>query len=368
MLLKIIAVFVIILDIMGGVAEVTTTLMVQTDRILNNLKILQKQIDGAALIPILSANAYGLGDVTVAKLLYDKGLSFFAVARLEDAERLLANLAGINVLLLTPYATEQEISRIVERDIIATVGSNDGAMMLSGIAGKLSRKARCHLRFDVGSGGSGYLPTEAPNAGQTIKYMENLMVTGVYATLSKDGKEKRIKQQYTEFMGVLSDLSKEGIDYGAAHLSSTGAALKFPWARLDAVRIGEGLAGAIPIRDKWGFKKVGRLVSPISDIRWVPKGRRVGDDSIKTSKATKLASIPVGYSDGLFTDRISSKTGLFRRRFYCEIQGKKVPVIGNPGFTTTLVDVTNIDCSPGTQVSFEVNPCYVTGSIRREYV
>ena len=48
-------------------------LLVQTDRILANYRILNKQAGGTPLIPVLEANAYGLGDVAVAKLLAGEG-------------------------------------------------------------------------------------------------------------------------------------------------------------------------------------------------------------------------------------------------------------------------------------------------------
>ena len=47
-------------------------LMVQTERILTNLRILQKQAGSTPLIPVLEANALGLGDVEIAKLLQDR--------------------------------------------------------------------------------------------------------------------------------------------------------------------------------------------------------------------------------------------------------------------------------------------------------
>lgn len=346
----------------------TTTLLVQTDRIRFNLNLLQKKLGGTAVIPVLSANAYGLGDTAVARILLDAGIRVMAVSRLDEAERLLNALPELQILLLTPYATEAEIRRIAERDIIATVGSNDCAVLLSGIAGQLGRKARCHLRFDLGNSSSGYLPSEAGKAAGTVKYLENLAVTGVYASLSAGGGEKRARAVYAGFNKILQDLSREGLPYGTAHLCSTAAALRRPWARLDAVRIGEGLIGSLSIKDKWGFKKVGRLVTEIADIRWIPKGSRVGSGSKKLSRAMRVATVPVGYADGLFIGRRENFSVFGNRKSTCEIAGERVQIIGKPGYTTTLVDVTELDCKPGDQISFEVTPCYVSAGLRREYV
>ncbi len=344
----------------------TTTLLVQTDRILHNINLMQKHLNDTAIIPNLSANAYGLGDVAVGQLLAKEGYSFFAVSRLEEAERLLNALPGIEVLLLTPYSTEPEVVRIVQRDIIATVGSNDGAVILSGVAGQMGTKARCHLRFDLGAGSSGYLPADAGKAAQTIKYCTHLLVEGVYASLTGEDNEKRSRLQYEEFQKALQALSKEKIRYGGAHIANAAAGLRFPWARMDGVRIGPALTGRLPIRDKWGLKRVGRVVTEISDIRWVPKGRRLGG-RVKLRRPTRVATLPVGYADGLFSEQKDGRR-LFGRKLYCEYQGKRVPVLGQPGYTTTMVDVTDLTCSAGAQVSFEVSPYYVNNGLRREYV
>lgn len=343
----------------------TTTLLVQTDRIMHNIELLQKQTGGAGVIPNLSANAYGLGDVAVGQLLAREGCTFMAVSRLEEAERLLNAVPGVQVLLLTPYSTEAEAVRIVQRDIIATVGSNDGAVLLSGVAGRMGKKARCHLRFDLGSGTSGYLPAEAGKAAQALKFLPHLAVDGVYAEISGEDSEKHARMQYEEFQKALAVLSKEKIRIGMVHVAATAAALRFPWAKMDAVRIGAALTGRMAIRDKWGLKKVGRLVTEIVDIRWVPKGRRIQGGKLR--RPTRVATLPIGCADGLFADWKPGFGPLGRKR-YCEFQGKKLPVLGRPGYTTTMVDVTGMDCAAGDQVSFEVSPCSIGSGLRREYV
>ena len=342
----------------------TTTLLVQTDRIMHNLALLYKQVGGTLVIPNLSANAYGLGDVAVGQMLAREGFTLFAVSRLEEAERLLNAVPGVQVLLLTPYSNEAEALRIVQRDIIATVGSNDGAVLLSGVAGQLGKKARCHLRFDLGSGTSGYLPADAGKAAQTVKFLPNLAVDGVYAFISGEDSEKRSRQQYGEFQRVLQVLAKEKIRYGMTHIATAAAALRFPWAKLDGVRIGPALTGRLPVRDKWGLKKVGRVVTEIADVRWVPKGRPIQGGKLR--RPTRVATLPVGCADGLFSEKKGG--GLFGRKNYCEFQGKKVPVLGRPGYTTTMVDVTGLSCEAGDQVSFEVSPYSVNSGLRREYV
>ena len=341
----------------------TTTLLVQTDRILHNIELLQKHMDGAGVIPDLSANACGLGDVAVGQMLARAGCRLFAVSRLEEAERLLNAIAGIQVLLLTPYSSEAEAVRIVQRDIIATVGSNEAAVLLSGVAGRMGKKARCHVRFDLGNGTSGYLPADAAKAAKALKFLPNLSIDGVYGILTGEEKEKQARMQYETFQKALQALGREKIRYGMTHIASALAGLKFPWARMDAVRMGVSLTGRLPVRDKWGLKKVGRVVTEIVDIRWLPKGSRIPGGKIH--RATRAATLPVGYADGLF---IEGGRWISKRKRYCEFQGRRLQVLGRPGYTSTMVDVTDVPCNAGDQISFEVRPYAVHSGMRREYV
>lgn len=48
----------------------------------------------------------------------------------------------LEVLLLTPYSTEEEVRSIIEYDITATVASNDSAVLLSGIAEQAGKQAK----------------------------------------------------------------------------------------------------------------------------------------------------------------------------------------------------------------------------------
>lgn len=78
--------------------------------------------------------------------------------------------------------------------------------------------------------------------------------------------------------------------------------------------------------------------------------------------------VPAGLADGVFTDGQMKKRLFFRPKLYCEINGKKAPVIGQVGLTSLTADVTSLDCAPGDIVSFEADPVGISVFTRREYV
>lgn len=362
-----------------------TTLVVQKQLIVDNYNAMRRET-GVLVIPVLKGNAYGMGEETTARLLWDAGARVFAASRLEEALRLRRILPEAEILLLTPYGTEAEAGQIVSAGITATVGSYDSGVLLNGIAGKLGVKCRVHLAFDTGMGRFGFLPQDADKAAQAAKFLVNLTVCGSFTHLSNSfGKSRKsVSRQLALFLECLSTLEKAGINPGLRHIANSHGALLYPELRLDAVRIGSALLGRVGVKDKVGLKRVGLLQSSVCDTRWLPAGHNVGyADTYKTKKPTRIAVIPVGYADGIFTEKSRDTfrfrdvlrygfhdfTCLFGRgRLFCRIAGKKVPIIGRVGLCSVVADVTKIECREGDQVVFNANPLLVNADVERSYV
>ena len=347
-------------------------LLVQTDRILSNLRILQKQAGSTPLIPLLEANAYGMGDVAVAQLLAGAGVKAVAVSRLEEAVRVAEAVRGLDVFLMTPYAGEDDIATILKNDIVAAVGSNDCAVLLSSLSRKMRTRARVQLCFDFGMGRFGYAPQDVTKAAQTLRHLENVELTGVFTVLPDGGKEKEAirLQQVKDFQKVLTAIEREGLSPGVVHMADSSQALQCKEMRLGAVRAGADLFGRGPQKEKHGLKKVGRAVSEVCDLKWMTAGSTVGEDGRhKLRRATRLAVVPAGLADGLFTDyRAERRLRLFRPKLTCEINGKKAAVVGRVGLTSMTADVTGLDCAPGDIVSFDAEPVGISAFTRRDYV
>lgn len=350
------------------------TLLVQTERILQNLRILQKQAGSTPLIPTLEANAYGLGDVAVAKLLSNAGVKTVAVSRLEEAVRIAEAVRGMDILLLTPYAGEEDIAVILKNDIIAAVGSNDSAVLISSLSRKMRCRARVQLCFDFGMGRFGYMPQDVAKAAQTLRHLENVELTGVFTVLPAGVKVKEAArlQQVKDFQKVLTAIEREGLHPGMAHMADSSQAAFCREMRLSAVRTGADLFGRGPQKERHGLKKVGRIVSEVCDLKWMTAGSTVGEDGrCKLRKATRLAVVPAGLADGIFTDHQEQQKSfrLFRRpRLTCEVNGQKAAVVGQVGLTSLTVDVTGRECAPGDIVAFEADPVNISAFTRREYV
>jgi alanine racemase len=322
----------------------------------------------------------------MAHLLWDAGARIFAVARLEEALCLRSELPKAEVLLLSPYDTEQDAERIVAAGITATVGSYESGVLLNGIAASRGVICRVHFKFDTGMGRFGFLPQDAQKAAQAAKFLSNLKLCGCFTHLSNSfGKNKKaVLRQFGLFTDCLETLKGAGVFPGMCHIANSNAAILYPKLRLDAVRCGSALLGRVGVKNKPGLKRVGLFKCPICETRWLPAGHNIGyADTFKTKRPTRVAVIPVGYADGVFTEksrdtfraRDALRCGyhdflsLFGRgKLYCGIGGKKVPIIGRVGMCCVEADVSDIDCKPGDPAFFDVNPILIDANVRREYV
>jgi alanine racemase len=111
------------------------------------------------------------------------------------------------------------------------------------------------------------------------------------------------------------------------------------------VRLGIGVYGVSASgEEQRHLQQVSRLKTVISQIREVPAGDSIGySRKFIAPEKMKIATIPVGYADGL---RRSMSNG----KGYVIIKGKKAPIVGNVCMDMTMVDITLIDCEEGEEV------------------
>ena len=129
------------------------------------------------------------------------------------------------------------------------------------------------------------------------------------------------------------------------HILNTSGISNYSKAQFDMVRLGIGLYGiANDAEEQQKLENVGTLKSIISQIRMIPAGDSVGyGRRFMANKTTKVATIPIGYADG-----ISRQWG--NGLGYVLINNQKAPIIGSICMDMLMVDSTTIDCEEGDEV------------------
>lgn len=352
-------------------------LEIKKDDLIFNIEKLREHCAPARIIAVLKGNAYGLDMVKMGHILLENGVDLFAVSELTEA--LALRKAGFEneIILLTPTNDIDEAKVIADNKITATVASLNNAKILNNIG----LPVNAHIKIDTGFSRYGFYVNEL---NEELKSFENITYTGVFSHFSNSfGDDVNYsKKQFTEFERSIEKLSDLGINPTLKHICNSCGAIRFDFARLDAVRIGSAFLGRLPILNTLGLKRLVKLKCTVSEVRYLPKGSVVGyANTYVTKKDTVAAVIPVGYKDGYgvqksndvfrFKDVLRymfSDFKMWKKRIWVDINGKKYPVIGRISMHNIVVDVTGSDIQVGDTATLECNPILMKSEIERLYI
>jgi alanine racemase len=225
---------------------------------------------------------------------------------------------------------------LVEAGVTAAVYNIETARAISAAATGAGRRAFVHLKLDTGLCRVGVPPAEAVAFADAVSRLPGIEVEGVFTHFScaDEGDFERTEDEFRVFQGALSRLEAGGHRFKIRHAAASAAFLESPDTWLDMVRIGIAMFGyypyagcrqAVPLRPALAFK------TRISRLRRVPAGTRVGyGQTYCCPKDTVIATIPVGYADGL--DKHLGNRG------HVLVHGRRVPRAGTIAMDLSMID------------------------------
>lgn len=361
--------------------------VIEKDKLVSNINIVKKKAGNSKIYAVVKGDGYGLGLLRFAEILRDNGINAFAVTEPEEVLALRdAGFKDSEILMLRSTAIADEIETLIKNDAVLTLGSNDAAAAANGIAGKLEKKARAHIKIDTGMGRYGFNPNAAESVKSLFEYMTNIEIEGLYTHLNRAYKSRKttIKQINTLF-DIEKKLKDSGYSPGCVHFAGSSVLFKYNIDLRDAVRIGSAFVGRLAVRCKnSGLEKIGYLQSRVCEVRWLDKGQTVGYGSAyRASRPVKIAVIPLGFRHGFGVSKIRDtyrirdglmyvlsdiKKTILGEKIYVTINGKKARSLGHIGVLHTVADVTKIQCETGDIARFDINPLYVSESVEKTYV
>ena len=351
-------------------------LVIDKQAIKKNISVLKTRAEKAAIYAVLTGDAHGAGLVEMAKILRDEGIVRFAVSEAEEAAALRnAGLVEEEILMLRATTDREELEKLLDLNVVCTVGSTDTGMALNGVAKEHSTVVEAHIQIDTGMGFGGFLTDEVDKILSVYRNLPNVAVSGIYTQIHTAGtKMHDVAEQMDQFNQTVKAVQSAGFETGVVHAAGSYALMKYDFTRMDAVRIGTAFLGRCNRTKNDGLQKVGWGEAAIDDIHWLPKGHTVGNESmVRLKRPTRVAVLPVGYQNGFGVERESRQglRALFRRwradgTRFVRIDGQKVRIIGRIGAMETVLDVTDVRCVSGDIAQFELDPLFAKG-IKREY-
>lgn len=326
-----------------------TIIEIDLDALEHNLNyFMQKIPKDINLVAVVKANAYGHGVIPIVKHLQSLGVKFFAVAFLDEAVQLRE--AGIlSSILVLGYTPKNGIEIAIKHNIALTVYTIEAVEQINSIGEKLKKKLKIHIKIDTGMGRLGLKPSDAHDFYQIAKKSPWIEIEGIYTHFAtSDEKDKTLtNQQYQIFRETINEVS--GLEnIPMKHVSNTAAIIDLPKYSQTAVRLGIGLYGLLPSKEVSTLyselKPVMSLKTKVAFLKTIKEGQTVSyGATFKAEKQTIVATLPIGYADGL--SRKLSNSG------YVLVKGIKAPIIGRICMDQTMIDVSQIkDINIGDEV------------------
>ena len=327
---------------------------VDLEAIAHNVRELRRITDpGADLMAVVKANAYGHGVIEVTRKALENGAASMGVARIEEGIEL--RRAGFNEsVLIFGYTPPPLAHKLIAFDLTQTVWSYKTAQALSDVAVSSNKQIKVHLKVDTGMGRLGLLPDcrrppatkqnliiNAIREVESISSLAGLELEGVYTHFATaDSSDKAYAgKQFKIFVDFLNELRRAGMNPPFCHAANSAAIIDMPETHLDMVRAGIAIYGLYPSDEVnkrcIALKPAMTLKSKVVHLKKVPPGFKVSYGSTyQTPKPTTIASIPVGYADGL--NRLLSSRG------HMLVRGRRAPIVGRVCMDQTMLDVGHI--------------------------
>lgn len=299
------------------------------------------------IVCMVKADAYGAGAVEVAKTLQDHRVDYLAVA-VADEGVVLRN-AGItsNIMIMNPemssfrtlfrYNLEPEVYSFRLLDALIHEAETEGVTNFP-----------VHIKLDTGMHRMGFDPVhDMPELVSRIQHQCALIPRSVFSHFvgsDSDDFDAFSAHQYDLFLKGSEALQGAFHHRILRHMCNSAGIEHFPERQMEMVRLGLGLYG-INSRNNAIINNVSTLSTTILQIHDVKAGESVGySRRTVVERDSRIASIPIGYADGLVRS-------LGNRHGYCLVDGHKAPYVGNICMDVCMIDVTDIPCQEGDQVT-----------------
>ena len=332
-----------------------TVLEINLNAILHNINVHKALLKPETKIcAMVKAYSYGLGGYEIAEFLQHHHIDYLGVAYADEGVDLRKNGITTPILVMNPeqgsydiiidYNLEPEIYSLRVLELFTT------QLQLKGI----QRKYPIHLKIETGMHRLGFKENEIEELLEILKKY-NVKVASIFSHLSSSDipEEREYTMYQIETFKRISEKIISGLDYRPLrHILNSSGITNYTDYQFDMVRIGIGMIGISPTPEiKSQLQNAVTFKTVISQISEVKKGDSIGySRKYKAEKDTRIATIPVGYADGI-PRLIGNKNG------FVSIHKQKVPIVGNICMDMLMVDLENLPAKDGDKVIiFNENP------------
>ncbi|MDD5447830.1 MAG: alanine racemase [Actinomycetota bacterium] len=302
---------------------------------------------GCKFMAVVKSDAYGHGDVEVAKAALDAGADCLGVALVEEAQNLVRAGIGPPIFLLfePPPSSADEV---VSLGLTSSVCTKGYALALSKAASRMGCEIGVHLKVDTGMRRVGIEVSEVTQFVEFLQSLKGVRVEGIYThfAMAHQPESDFTSRQMALFEAASSEAEKVLGKKLVKHAANSAALLCFPASHYDMVRVGISMYGLPPspalARHCRSLEPALSLEGRVSCVKEVGAGEGISYGlTYAPREGTRIAVIPIGYGDG-FRRSLSEKGEVL-------IKGMRRRVAGTICMDLSMIDVGDAAVEAGTR-------------------
>jgi len=325
-----------------------TVYRINLTQLVNNYRVLRSVLpQGQKVMAMVKASSYGSGSWEIAQELESEGVDYLAVAYISEGISLRAHGIRTPVMVMNP--DPEGLHHLIPCQLEPVVYSLEFLEKISAILPSDSEAyLKIHIEVETGMMRLGFPLNDIVALKEALLKYPGLEIASLFTHLaaSEDAKEDEYTRHQFSLLRTFADSLREVNSHFLIHAQNTAGAIRFLEPSMSMVRLGIGLYGVNPVPNHFiGIREIGTLVSRVSQIHDCPKGQTVGyNRSWVAREDLKIATIPLGYADGIPRALAHRQTGFY-------IREKFAPIAGNICMDMIMLDVTHI---PGVTAGDEV--------------
>lgn len=319
-----------------------TRVEVDLGAVRHNIRLLKPE--RAELMAVVKANAYGHGDVEVARAALEAGATWFGVALVEEGVAL--RVAGVKapILVLSEFPPGSERVAL-DAGLTPSLYTDDGLDRL--VAAASGDAVRVHVKVDTGMHRAGVYPPGALNGFLDRVAASGVALEALWTHLASSAEdEETTREQLARFSSAVTGARAAGHAPRLLHAANSGATILRPQSHLDLVRVGIAAFGVEPapgVGSSLGLRPALTWRSAVTMTRRLPAGERVSyGHRYRLGNDANVATVPVGYADG-YPRLLSSRADVL-------IRGRRCRVAGSVTMDQVIVDCGDLEVVAGDEV------------------
>jgi alanine racemase len=325
-------------DLSGSIAQ--RCLWVELSAIAGNLARFRRHCGGRTrIMAMLKALAYGTDLVQMAFWISRLGIHHIGVSSANEG--VAARKTGADQEIYVFLADREDIDNLVRHRLTPIIYSAELLEALEAALAGTGQALDVHLKIDTGMHRLGVEPKAAVDLARRIRESATMRLTGIcthFAAADDPTADDYTRQQISVFNRTIEALQAQGFDNLQIHAANTAAAIRFPEAHYDMVRIGLGLYGVYPsaaVEQEMELELAIGVTSRITSMNEFASGETLGYNRAYTAKSKlKVGVVPFGYGDGLPWGLSGAGHVL--------VEGQIAPIVGRISMDQIQVDITHV--------------------------